>query len=131
MLGMLENLLLSVERAGHDGLRSGIFTFGGIAGVVGIAFVVVMALAPPRLPSQADRAADSPVGAVNRVARVVYGPAPNDTRCRRFQFDNRTAALEQIGASDCSAKPGRGLQQDGHSNLGVISDAFRRRAQDD
>ena len=115
-------LLLSFRRAG--GLPRGILAFMGCAGLVGLALMVVLILAPARLRSQADYGADGPVGTINRVGKVVYGPAPNEHHCRRFQFDNRTAALEEAGETDCAALLGKRPQQGGH--IGTVRDSFRR-----
>jgi hypothetical protein len=123
-------LLLSFKRAGPESLRRAVVAFAGFVGLVGLALVVVLTLAPSRLPSYADLGADGPVGAINRVGKVVYGPGPNNSQCRRFQFDNRTAALEQTGEADCSVIMGKRPQLDGQSNPGGIRDSFRRWAND-
>lgn len=118
-------VLLSFYRAGPETLRKGILALAGLAGAIVFALGVVLVFAPPKMPVHADYLLDSPVGTVNRVGKVVYGPGPSDLQCRRFQFDNRTAVLEQTGDSDCTALLGKRPQLD-TPQLGVIRDNFRR-----
>jgi hypothetical protein len=107
MKAMQDYLLLSFHRAGPEALRSGLLALAGSAGLIALAFGVVLVLAPPNLPSHADLRVDGPVGSVNRLGKVVYGPGTSDVQCRRFQFDNRTAALQQSKDADCVAALGR------------------------
>jgi hypothetical protein len=99
--------LLSFERAGPERLRQGLFALVSLVGATAFAIGVVLVFAPRnKMPAHSGQF-DNALGSVHRVGKVVYGPGPSEPQCRGFQFDNRTAVLEQTGDSECGALVGR------------------------
>ena len=119
-------LLLSFHRAALTGRAVASVVAAAILSAAVVAAFLIVVTSPSFVARRSEVVSDGRIDAANRVGKVMYVSPRDGSDCRRFQFDNATAQLQENGVGRCSTvrRPMAGRE----SYFGAIRDAFRKRA---